>query len=508
MGKSADLFELIKSLSSSESAYFYKRAKAFSASEGKHYLRLFNRIQRQKSYDEAPLVQQFSADKSPSHFATLKGYLYDSLLRNLSLFHEEKSLKTRIEELRQEAEILIERKLYQQGLKRLRKAQKLAYRIEYFSMLLELLQMENYTIGVYLIGSEAARKLEVNKEIRRLLNLIHLERDYFELYDQLYLISTTERAQRREDDLTRFQERIDALEKEQHHQHSSYLCGILHYGILYSWYTLKGDYRASYEASRRELEVWESYPAMQKERPGQYIASLCNYMNRCYFLKLSDELMTQLKRLRKIKATSASLQIKLDTWCLQFELAYCELTLDFTNFEREVAKIKADLNAVSPQFPRTTVRLLLYNCTMLYLIQGKIREALFYCDAFLAIQVVTQVDLQRFAHLLHLILHWELGHYKLLEYQIRNYKRYLQSEDRMFEFETLFIKMMEKLVAESNTYGFNQWYLHYLNEFKKLKQNPYEKRAFEYLDIIWWLGAKYRQRTMLEVHEQYRDVSN
>lgn len=59
--------------------------------------------------------------------------------------------------------------------------------------------------------------------------------------------------------------------------------------------------------------------------------------------------------------------------------------------------------------------------------------------------------------------------------------------------------MVRKLAALSGQFRPNYDYEYYLKAFLKLNTDPYERRAFEYLDIIRWLQAKQQGCSMLEV---------
>lgn len=59
--------------------------------------------------------------------------------------------------------------------------------------------------------------------------------------------------------------------------------------------------------------------------------------------------------------------------------------------------------------------------------------------------------------------------------------------------------MVRKLAALSGQFRPDNEYDAYLKAFNKLKADPYERRAFEYLDLICWLQAKQQGCSMLEV---------
>ena len=91
--------------------------------------------------------------------------------------------------------------------------------------------------------------------------------------------------------------------------------------------------------------------------------------------------------------------------------------------------------------------------------------------------------------LLHLIAHYELGNYNLLEYLIKSVYRYMAKmenlsrvEEAMFAFLRRALRFNEKTIRPE--------FEKLLNKLKKYQSNRLEARAFAYLDVISWLESK------------------
>jgi hypothetical protein len=88
MSKSDLLFELIKSLTKTEKGYF-KKHQSFGSTDGdKNYLRLFDLIDNQKTYDEAEIKKKLKDAKTIKQLPALKNYLYKQILKALESYHE------------------------------------------------------------------------------------------------------------------------------------------------------------------------------------------------------------------------------------------------------------------------------------------------------------------------------------------------------------------------------------------------------------------------------------
>lgn len=98
-------------------------------------------------------------------------------------------------------------------------------------------------------------------------------------------------------------------------------------------------------------------------------------------------------------------------------------------------------------------------------------------------------DLQCFTRILNLIAHWEAGYDYNLDKIIRETYNYL---DRMNDLHEVQKTILKNLNGLENIYpGEIKGFLRNLHkELKKYEDDPYEKRAFLYLDIISWLESK------------------
>ncbi|MEO1436188.1 MAG: hypothetical protein AAFV80_11680, partial [Bacteroidota bacterium] len=87
MGKQNKLFDLINSMTTAEKGFF-KKYSAIHGRKSSNYIQLFDAIDRQKTYDEAKLIQKFEGSSFAKHFSVSKNYLYNALLASLEEFHK------------------------------------------------------------------------------------------------------------------------------------------------------------------------------------------------------------------------------------------------------------------------------------------------------------------------------------------------------------------------------------------------------------------------------------
>ena len=107
-------------------------------------------------------------------------------------------------------------------------------------------------------------------------------------------------------------------------------------------------------------------------------------------------------------------------------------------------------------------------------------------------------DLQCFTRILNLIAHWEAGRDYNLDKIIRETYNYLDKMNDLHEVQKTILKYLNGL---ENIYpGEIKGFLRSLHsELKKFEDDPYEKRAFLYLDIISWLESKINNKPVADI---------
>jgi hypothetical protein len=100
-----------------------------------------------------------------------------------------------------------------------------------------------------------------------------------------------------------------------------------------------------------------------------------------------------------------------------------------------------------------------------------------------------RTDLQCYARLLHLIAHYELGNYDLLEFLIKSVYRFMAKMENLSLVEEEVFKFLRRSFRVT-TKGLQPEFEKLLEKLKKQERNQFETRAFVYLDIISWLESK------------------
>jgi hypothetical protein len=140
------LFDIIKSLTPEEE----KKFKLLSSLQqgDKNYIKLFNFIQKQESYDEDEVKTHFKNEVFVQHFASEKNQLLHHILKSLRLHRQETSASAKIDEEIKNIQFLFNKSLYKQSRKQLSIIKKMAQDYELFYSLLEIVELEKVLIDM------------------------------------------------------------------------------------------------------------------------------------------------------------------------------------------------------------------------------------------------------------------------------------------------------------------------------------------------------------------------
>ena len=96
MKPSTELFSLVQSLTKSEKRFF-KLNSSLQAGD-KNYLKLFDYIEKQSSYNEEELKKYFEKERFIQHLPSEKNHLYKLILKSLRSYYSDQSVKSQLKE--------------------------------------------------------------------------------------------------------------------------------------------------------------------------------------------------------------------------------------------------------------------------------------------------------------------------------------------------------------------------------------------------------------------------
>jgi tetratricopeptide (TPR) repeat protein len=161
----------------------------------------------------------------------------------------------------------------------------------------------------------------------------------------------------------------------------------------------------------------------------------------------------------------------------------------FTEGLRLVPHIEEKLDEYELYLDRHRVLVFYYKIACLYFGSGNNEKAITYLNKIIHWKVDLRTDLQCYARLLHLIAHYELGNFDLLEYLIKSVYRFMGKMQNLSALEEEIFHFLRQSFQLSPG-KLKPAFENLLQRIRRYEGHRFETRAFMYLDIISWLESK------------------
>jgi tetratricopeptide (TPR) repeat protein len=255
--------------------------------------------------------------------------------------------------------------------------------------------------------------------------------------------------------------------------------------------------------------LFDKYPEMLPVETASYIHAMHNLMGAHFDLlnhaKL-EETIKQFEHFAKSQLVKGNDNNRILTYqylyTAQINLYFLQGTFD--KGVQMVPFLEKMLKRYGRYLDTHRVLVFYYKIACLYFGSGDNEKAIDYLNKIINQKADLRTDLQCYARLLHLIAHYELGNFDLLEYLIKSVYRYMARMENLSKVEEevfAFLRRSFHVGAHALTPEFEKL----LNQLRKYEGNPLETRAFAYLDIISWLESKIHHVNVQDViREKYK----
>ena len=290
------LFNLIKNMQMSEKRYFSIYANRHSAKTENKNLRLFQIIDELGEDDNAEIIKQLKKEKINTNFLSSdKNYLFNSILKSLNEYHNSKTNSLIIKDLIISIEILFYKGLFNESLKIIKYAEKLAKDIDHLVLILEILTWKKRCIG-YASGIE--RAYEVNQEIAYHTDLLSNFKEITLLYYDGYMLKLRNESKSKEVIQKDHKVILNHPLMKDEAQAKSFISKLYWYLIFIDYYFLLSDKDKEYEYLTKLIRHMESNSYYASENPLDYVSVYSRLFNNPVH-KQSKKFFNSLDHLRQ-----------------------------------------------------------------------------------------------------------------------------------------------------------------------------------------------------------------
>lgn len=498
------LFELIQNLSKSEKRYFKVFASRHVLGEQNNYTILFDFIENLSEYDEQKIMEAFKGEAFLNKFSITKKRLYDQIISSLDNFYSSSSSDAQIFKLISSAEILFQKALYQQSVKQLKSAEKLAAKYHKYNLLAEInLKLKR----IYETQGQTSEK-----EIQSLMekDLAHHSKSltYDKLWNikqRLFHLLNSKGISRNDSQWLEFNNIIDELAKEEQDLDLYIDSEYLVHHIQSAYHFATNSYTACLEHLLKNVTLLETQGDEIQDKNSKYLSTLTNAIYLAFRLKENALLLSLRKKLKALadahvlidqSAKNEDFHIKLFSSYYSIELTILLMEGKIDAALKVLPIVEKGITTYQEKLTESRKAFFAFKIAAVHFANHDFHQALKYINQLLNNQDLDQQeDMVSFAHLMALLIHLEIKNTDLLPYVLRSTLRFLKSRNRLYEFEQVFMKFINKLVKlDSELDREEQWSKFYL-ELAKNTDEQMQRVSFEYFDFIQWAKAKAERKS-------------
>lgn len=503
ISKTDDLFKLIKSLTKSEKRTFRLFAERIKSSGELLYMKLFDLMDKQKKLDEASLRTKLG-NLSPIKYSNAKRHLYEQILTSLRMLNKSKRSNIQIREYIDFVYILYGKGFQLQALKVLQKAKKLAIDHHHDFNLITILELEKLIHSRHITRSETrpiqALTEESSEKIDTLNNRVKLS-NLKMLLHRFYIINGHVKNEKEAKEIHQFfTEKLPPIK----HETLGQMEKVLLYQSHVWYYYILNDFENCYEYALKWVQIFQEYDELQTRDINLYLRGYHYLLTCSYNLKKHKLFATYHGELESFRKTNY-LRFNRNTQVLSFLYTHSgRLNLHFLNgnFKEGVKSIKttlARLDRYKDSLDKHKVMIFYYKIAWMYLGNGEPDKAIKYLNyIFDMTNVSLRTDIQAYARLMFLMVHYDLENYNLLPSLIRNYQSFFTKKNLDNKVQSCFLQFFKEII-KAPILDRKKIKKKFLTKLEALETNQYEQRAFLYLDSIAWLDAKIEKCSIGEV---------
>jgi tetratricopeptide (TPR) repeat protein len=491
------LFRLIKALSKGDRRNF--KLYAGLQDGDKQYIRLFDAIDKQSEYDEPKLLKQFEGEKFTNQFSVAKNYLYNYILKTLHIFR--KDPKTELNALLHQVQILMGKNLLEQAQKHLRKAKHLAERQERFPEMLFILETERSLM----------QKREQSKEFEAFIDAIQQEEEqtvakianyqaYTHFYDQIHRFIKRSIAARDPELKSKVGLLLANPLMVDAEKALSIRAKLRRYDVLVDAHRLRGELPQMLENLKLSVATYDAHPEIRTEKALSYINAVSNLGVVNYMVGDKESSLAALAKLRAIPVASEEEEIHVFEKYFHFKLGLCIEIGDIPEARSVIADFEMEFPGREGTIMKAVELSIFYMIGYFYLYIGEPEKGLESIHRVLnEPRTELRTDIQAMARIVHLVLHYHLGNFEFLEYEVKSVARFLSNRDRLFVLERTILKYVRSLAM----LGPNDHRQDLLREFKKevekVVEDPFERQGLKLFDPLVWIDAQLNGQTMWQI---------
>lgn len=497
------LFQLIKSMTKSEKRNFKLYANRIGSGKESKFIQVFDSIDKMEIYKEE-LIFKRAKDIKLSQLPNLKAHLYKQLLTSLRLTQVNHDVTINIREQIDHAKVLYNKGLYQQSLKMLEKSKALTQKYERKLLHLEIVEFEKLIESQYVTKSIKTRADEITAESVGLNHEMGGTIYFSNMSIRLYALYLKVGYARDDKDLLMVSEFFNSNIQSVDMTKLSFYEKLYLYQSYVWYYLIIQDFLMCYKYAQKWVDLFQMNPDLILSQCDLYLKALNNvlvalfYTNHLSKFKKNLELLMGLENEEYVSVNS-NLSILQQQFSYMHQINQYFMEGRFKDGTALVPQIEGFIEANKYSLDKHRNLVFYYKIACLYFGCGEYRDAIKFLNKIIEQKDTSlRADIHCFARILNLISHYELEHTDHLDYQIRSTYRFLVKMDDLQEVQKYILRFIRRL-SGIRPDELKEEFIKSRSDLMQWVDDPFEKRAFLYLDVISWLDSKIEKRPVQDV---------
>jgi tetratricopeptide (TPR) repeat protein len=365
-----------------------------------------------------------------------KIYLTELLLKALRNYHMDSSVHSKILNLLKDIETLFEKELYDLCYYKIEKAEGLARQYEKFSLLTEVLFWKRRLALAVSAKTEDVNSLVVEEETA-IAQMKMLNTWWGNTINMNKLIK---------DDNFLKESGVPANNKSNTLQSQ-----VLHYHILHGIHFVKGDRKKADKNISDLIRLLERFPHRIQEDPHSYVTAIGNKIGLYLIEKKWKAIPSLIKKMRQVptkyKLKSES-RFTVRLWLRLFNVEL-EMYRDSRQLEKGVVlitEVERFIDSRRKSIPSDYLLLLYYQFANIFFLKKNYTQSLRWLNEIINVNFGdTRKDIQCYARILNLMVHFELKNIIVLRYALDSCRRFLKKKRVEITSEKKLLTLFSKL---------------------------------------------------------------
>ncbi len=501
MQKSEQIIKLINSLSKGEKRNF-KILASRTGKKDKNYVLLFEWIEKKRSLDEKAFLKKNPAIKK-AQVPNIKNNLYKQILRSIREISKENYEEIKTREYFDFAKILYSKGDYQSALNYLEKAKKLGAKIKNSTLIFLATDFEKQIESQHVTGSMNNKAIHLASYSSQLLRNIQLTNELSNLSLLLYgryLKKGFTKNEYEEERLSEFffDHLPDFSKADLGFEQKLYL----YQSYVWYYYMLR-NYTENFRYALKWLYLFDEYPEMKNINKTYYLRALHNVLTALFSANKKTKFLEYYNMLTSIEGDESMQWVTNEkSMFMVFKfvhsinkiflfIEYEEVGEDLLHYAEVI-----DNNSYNWDISRQVV--FYYKLACVYFGRANYEKALYWLNKIINENLPdTKEDIQSFARILSLITHYELGNDLHITYQIISTYRFLLKMKQLGKVQRAIFNFLRRS-AKFDRNNLEDEFVNLKGQLEEIGKDPYENRAFLYLDLLSWLDSRINKISMVE----------